>query len=621
MGLFALGCLLLPLAGALVLSLVRLPRRWQGLIGAGSILLALLAALGMVLAGGGPGANPFGANGALRGPGVDLHLGTWAATGSLTIPLGLWVDGLSAVFALVITGVGLLIHVYSLAYMGAEADADYGRYFAGMNFFVGAMLLLVLADSFPLLLVGWAGVGFASYLLIGFWYQRPAAVIAARKAFILNTVGDVALVLAIALLAASVGHLDFAGVLGDQGAAALAAHGGATTWIGLLLFLAAAAKSAQLPLQSWLSDAMEGPTPVSALIHAATMVTAGVYLIARCHAVYAASPTAAAWAGDLGALTALGAATVGVFAYDIKRLLAYSTMSQVGYMISGVAFGAIAAGVSHVVTHAFFKALLFMAVGLVMHALGDERDMRRLGGLSRHLPLARWGFLAGALALAGIPPFAGFWSKDAVMGGLLHGGDLFAYVLLALAALLTPFYIFRAYYLTFGGEYRGQAAVHADASPSMNWPTVVLGVLAVIGGGFAVLLQTAWGTRIDATSMIISTVLALIGWGAAWAIYRSGEAAADIWASSRLGDIARAEFGWESLWHGVLVGPAHALGAWLLVGWEGRAWPAAQAAITGTAEALGRGLSLWQSGLVRRYALSMFCGAALALVWALARAH
>ena len=596
-----------------------LPRRLAGPVGAGSVLLALLAAIGMALSGGGPGAFPFGAHGALVG-GTDVHLATWAVAGGLRIPLGLWVDGLSAVFALVITGVGFLIHVYSLAYMSAESDVDYARYFAGMNFFVGAMLLLVLASSFPLLLIGWAGVGFASYLLIGFWYQRPAAVVAARKAFILNTVGDVALVLCIAVLAATLGHVDFRGVLGPAGVAALAAHARAATWIGLLLFLAAAAKSAQLPLQSWLSDAMEGPTPVSALIHAATMVTAGVYLIARCHAIFAASPAAAAWAGDLGALTALGAATVGVFAYDLKRLLAYSTMSQVGYMIAGVAFGAIAAGVSHVVMHAFFKALLFMAVGLVMHAVGDERDMRRYGGLAKPLPLARWAFLVGALALAGIPPFAGFWSKDAVMGALLQGGQIFAYILLALAALLTPFYIFRAYYLTFGGTYRGAGQVHPHAAASTSWPTAVLAVLAVVGGVLAVLLQHAWGLHLDVASMGISTVLALIGWGAAWSRYRQGDPAADAWTAGRLGALARAEYGWEALWQGALVAPAHALGARWLEGWEGQAWPAAQSAVASAAGALGRGLSLWQSGLVRRYALSMFCGAALVLIWALLRA-
>jgi NADH-quinone oxidoreductase subunit L len=589
------------------------------LVGVGSILLAFLCALGFALQGGVLGRDPVGSAGALP-TGADLVLAHWAVVGQLSIPLGLWVDGLSAVFALVITGVGLLIHVYSLAYMGGETEADYGRYFSGMNLFVAAMLLLVLADSFPLLLVGWAGVGFASYLLIGFWYQRPEAVLAARKAFVLNAVGDVALILAIALLVSATGRADFAGTLAG-GAPALAGHGGAATWIGLLLFVAAAAKSAQLPLHAWLSDAMEGPTPVSALIHAATMVTAGVYLIARCQAVYAASASAGEWAAVLGALTAFGAATVGAASYDIKRLLAYSTMSQIGYMVAGVAAGAVAAGVSHVVMHAFLKALLFMCVGLVMHAVADERDMRRYGGLGRHLPLARWGFLAGALALAGIPPFAGFWSKDAIMGALLAAGNWLPYTLLALAALLTPFYIFRAYYLTFAGSYRGGVPPHAPRALSLAWPTAALAVLSVAGGALAVWLQSAWGTGLDWTSMGVSTALAAIGWVVAWRLYRGGELAADAWAAGRLGSLLRSEYGWEALWRRALIGPAHAVAAWCLQAWEGRAWPAAQQAVVAAAQGAGGWLSAWQSGLVRRYALTMFWGAALvlAVTFALAR--
>ncbi len=613
MGIFATVALAAPLVGALLLSLLRLPRQAQGLTGTGSILVAFAAALGLALTGFGPAPG--------HGGGTDLVLGTWAVAASLHVPLGLWLDGLTTVFVLVITGVGLLIHVYSLAYMAGEDRADYGRYFAGMNLFVGAMLLLVLADSLPLLAVGWAGVGLASYLLIGFWYQRPAAVVAARKAFILNTVGDVGLVLAIAVLFGTTGRMDFQHLLGSSGRQALAAHPGAAVAAGLLLFLAAAAKSAQLPLQSWLSDAMEGPTPVSALIHAATMVTAGVYLIARMQVVFQAAPVAAAWAGDLGALTAFGAATVGAVSYDIKRLLAYSTMSQIGYMIAGVSFGYVAAGVSHVVTHAFFKALLFMCVGLVMHALGDERDMRQYGGLARALPLARWGFLAGVLALSGIPPFAGFWSKDAILGDLLRGGHPLAWVLLALAALLTPFYAFRAYYLTFGGERRGKQAVHGGAAVSLRWPTVVLAVLAVVGGVAAVALQHAWGQGLDGTSMVLSTVLALVGWGAAWGLYRNGDAAADRWTAGVLAGVVRAEYGWEGFWQKGLVNPVHALAAGLGQAWEGVSWQRAQGSVAAVATAGGRALGLWQSGVVRRYAVSMSCGVALILIWVLAFAH
>ena len=609
-GLFALICLLLPVAGALALSLLRLPRRLAGLFGAGSILLAFAAALIVALSHGlgtGPAARP-----------VDYVLGTWVAAGSLRVPLGLWVDGLSTVFILVITGVGFLIHVYSLAYMAGEDDRDYGRYFAGMNLFVAAMLLLVLADSYPLMLVGWAGVGFASYLLIGFWYQRPEAVAAARKAFVLNTVGDAALILAVAVLALAVGHVSFHGLFVAGAGRALGRSPSAAAWVGLLLFLAAAAKSAQFPLQSWLSDAMEGPTPVSALIHAATMVTAGVYLIARSHPLFVQAPGAAATAGDLGAATALLAAGAAVAGYDLKRVLAYSTMSQVGYMIAGVSFGALAAGVSHVVTHAFFKALLFMAAGIVMHATADERDMRRYGGLAEVVPIARWGFLIGALALSGIFPFAGFWSKDAVMGALMSRAP-FAYALLAAAALLTPFYIFRAYYLTFGGRYRGKGQPHRGVPVSMAWPTWVLAVLAVAGGALALGLQSAWGTRFDLLSAVVSTVLAVAGWGAAWALYHERGLAADGWAEGAWALFLRREYGWDALWQAVLVRPAHALAGWARGVWEGEALPEGPQAVAGAARGLARVLSAWQSGQVRRYALSMFCGLAVLLAYALVR--
>jgi NADH-quinone oxidoreductase subunit L len=609
-GPLALVCLLLPVAGALSLSLLRLPKRLQGMVGAGSVLLAFVAALLVALihgVGRAPGARP-----------VNDVFGTWVAAGGLHVPLGLWVDGLSTVFALVITGVGFLIHVYSLSYMAAEDEAAYGRYFAGMNLFVAAMLLLVLADSYPLMLIGWAGVGFASYLLIGFWYQRPEAVAAARKAFVLNAVGDAAFVLAIAVLALAVGHVGFRGLFLQGGARALGRMPSAAMGVGLLLFVAAAAKSAQFPLQSWLADAMEGPTPVSALIHAATMVTAGVYLIARSSALFAAAPGAAATAGDLGAVTALLAAGAAVAAYDLKRVLAYSTMSQVGYMVAGVSFGAIAAGVSHVVMHAFFKALLFMAAGMVMHATADERDMRRYGGLAEVLPLARWAFLVGALALAGIVPFAGFWSKDAIMGALLTRAP-FAYVLLAAAAVLTPFYIFRAYYLTFAGRYRGKGKPHGAIPASMAWPTWVLAVLAVVGGAFALGLQARWGTSFDVLSAVISTVLALIGWGAAWALYHERGIAADRWAEAGWAAFLRREYGWEGLWQALLVRPSHALARWMRDLWEGDALPELPQAVVAAARGLQRGLSAWQSGAVRLYAVSMFWGLALLLAYALVR--
>lgn len=611
MGVLALVSLVLPLLGGFVLGLVPSSRTMAGGIGAGTVAAAFVAAVAVAFMGG--IAFPWGSGGALTA-GRDWVFGQWATVGPLHIPLGLWIDGLSTVFALVITGVGLLIVVYSLSYMAGEQERDYRRYFAGMDLFIGAMLLLVLADNFVLMLIGWAGVGFASYLLIGFWYDRPVAVVAARKAFILNTVGDVALILAIADIALRTGSVRFAQVLGAGSPLSSGA-----VWIGVLLFIAAAAKSAQFPLQSWLSDAMEGPTPVSALIHAATMVTAGVYLIARCALIYQSSPVAAEIAGNLAAFTALGAAIAAVAAYDLKRGLAYSTMSQVGYMISGVAFGALAAGVSHVITHAFFKALLFMSAGIVMHATGDERDIRRYGGLGKHLPLARMAFLVGALALAGIPPFAGFWSKDAVMGALLSSGHIVAYLLLAAAALITPFYAFRLYYLTFGGQRRSSVPLHTAVPLSMRWPTATLAVLAIVGGGFAVALQRSWGSGLDLQSMAISVVLALIGWGLAYRLYHAGDLAADRWLPEPIGAILRSEYGWEALWQRAIVDPAHALGAWVVAGWDGSAWPSAEGALAALASLGSQGVRVWQSGLVRRYALTMLWGAALLLLWAMIR--
>lgn len=624
MGIFGLLTLLCPLLGALVLGLAPWRRRTAGLIGFGSIVLSLAAAVAMALTAGNVGRSPIevGMEGVVR-VGHNWVIATWVAAGSVQIPIGLWIDGLSVIFALVITGVGLLITIYSLGYMAGENDFDYRRYFAGIDLFIAAMLLLVLADNYVLLLVGWAGVGFASYLLIGFWYQRPAAVAAARKAFILNTVGDVALILAVAIMMVRVGNANFAGILGPNPHPSQLPGpfwtSSAVTWVGLLLFVAAAAKSAQFPLQSWLSDAMEGPTPVSALIHAATMVTAGVYLIARSGAIFAASPLASGVAGDLAALTALGAALAAVAAYDLKRALAYSTMSQVGYMISAVAFGAVAAGVSHVITHAFFKALLFLSAGIVMHATADERDMRRYGGLGKHLPLARLAFLVGVLALAGIPPFAGFWSKDAVLGDLLAARHVVPYALLAAAAFVTPLYAFRMYYLTFGGERRSDIELHTAVATSMRWPTWILAVLATGGGAFAVWLQQSWGSGWHWSSMAVSIVLALAGWGLAFRLYGRGDLAADGWMSGRLGAVLRSEYGWDDLGRAVIVEPAHGLGNWLVSAWEEAAWPRAETAVAGLV-GLGAGaVRIWQSGLVRRYALTMVWGAAVLLVWAIVR--
>ena len=363
---------------------------------------------------------------------------------------GLLMDPLALLWTLIITGVGFLIHVYSIGYM--DGDNAFARFFAYMNFFVFAMLTLVLSDNFVGLLVGWGLVGLASYFLIGFWFFKPSAVAAARKAFVINVAGDVGIMFAIFAIFASVHSLSFADAFAYAGSYS-------TTWlfiICLCLFIGAAAKSAQIPLHTWLPDAMEGPTPVSALIHAATMVTAGVYLVARCAPLWSQNQDAQVLVGTIGGLTALLGAILGCAQWDIKRILAYSTMSQIGYMIMGVGVGAYEGGVAHFFTHAFFKAQLFLASGIIIHALHDEQDVRRMGGLLKKLPFAFVAIATGVLAISGIPGFSGFFSKDQVIYGALAHGYPWLYVLGILTAGITAYYMCRLLFVTFLGSYRGQ---------------------------------------------------------------------------------------------------------------------------------------------------------------------
>jgi NADH-quinone oxidoreductase subunit L len=362
---------------------------------------------------------------------------------------GLLLDPLSLLWTLVITGVGFLIHFYSMGYM--DGDRAYARFFAYMNFFVFAMLTLVLSDNFVGLLIGWGLVGLASYFLIGFWFERPTAVAAARKAFVINVAGDVGIMFAIFLIVVNVHSIGF----GDAFAATGTMSSSLLLAICIGLFIGAAAKSAQIPFHTWLPDAMEGPTPVSALIHAATMVTAGVYLVARCAPFWSANSDAQMLVGTIGGLTAIVGAILGCAQWDIKRILAYSTMSQIGYMIMGVGVGAYAGGVAHFFTHAFFKAQLFLAAGLIIHALSNEQDVRRMGGLYKRMPFAFWAILTGVLSICGIPPLSGFFSKDQVIYGALQHGHPWLYAVGIVTAGLTAYYMFRLLFVTFFGEYRG----------------------------------------------------------------------------------------------------------------------------------------------------------------------
>jgi NADH-quinone oxidoreductase subunit L len=410
------------------------------------------------------------------------HYFDFIRVGSLHIPFAFQIDQLSTLFLLIITGVGFLIHLYSTAYMHEESSEHFGRYFAYLNLFVFSMLLLVMGANFVIMFIGWEGVGLCSYLLIGYWFKNLDYTRAAKKAFVMNRIGDLGFLLAVFWLLAKVGSTDFTTVFTAASLAKLNATD--ITGITLLLFLGATGKSAQIPLYTWLPDAMAGPTPVSALIHAATMVTAGIYMITRSHALFELAHLTNGIIAVVGAATALLAATIALRQNDIKKVLAYSTVSQLGYMFLALGTGSYVAAVFHVMTHAFFKALLFLGSGSVIHAVGGEQDIRRMGGLRKALPITYLTFLIGCLAIAGIPPLSGFFSKDAILLGAFMQ-DKFLYIVGVITAGLTAFYMFRLLFITFSGSFRGTAEQehHLHESPwAMTLPLIVLAVLSVIGG-------------------------------------------------------------------------------------------------------------------------------------------
>jgi NADH-quinone oxidoreductase subunit L len=559
----------------------------------------------------------------------------WFVSGDLRVAFDLRLDPLSATLALVVTGVGALIHLYSVGYMAA--DARKGTYFAWLNLFAASMLTLVLAQSFLVMFLGWEGVGLCSYLLIGFWFTRPDVPPAAKKAFIANRIGDVGFLIAMFLIFATFRSLDFDQVFGRAGSVA----GAAATGIALLLFLACTGKSAQIPLYVWLPDAMAGPTPVSALIHAATMVTAGVFLVARTHVLFEVSTAAAATVVVIGALTALLAAVIAIGQDDIKRILAYSTVSQLGYMFIGVGLGPIgyAAGIFHLVTHAFFKAQLFLGAGSVMHGNDDSVDIKELGDLRRAMPLTFVTTMAAWLAIIGFPLTAGFYSKDQILGAAFeHGGvGMLAWVIGVLTAALTGFYMSRLVFLTFFGERRWPEGRHPHESPPvMTVPLLVLGLLALVGG-FALstfsgaggriqrFLQPVLGRPPEAGSAtlsafwlsVIATVLAFSGAGVAWYLYGSGRVQ---WLALR----ERFAAAWRLLSGKLYVDELYELFTVRL----GRALtgflagPVDQGIIDGAVNGLAgavssganRGRRL-QTGLVRTYAVGVLGGAVLLLAF------
>jgi NADH-quinone oxidoreductase subunit L len=462
--------------------------RLLGIIGSGSVGLSFVLASILF-------ATMLGLHPEERKHVVELFTWISAFTGtssSLSVSVAFQIDQLSILMTLIVTGVGFLIHVYSIGYM--RGDPGYWRFFAYLNLFIFAMLNLVLADNFLLMFLGWEGVGLCSYLLIGFWHDRkfetggykPGTATtsdAAKKAFIVNRIGDFGFLLAMFLIFVHFGSLNFDAVFGR--AAVLSEGNNAMLWIGLLLFLGATGKSAQIPLFVWLPDAMAGPTPVSALIHAATMVTAGVYMVARCSVLYALAPAALQVMAVVGAVTALMAATIGLVQNDIKKVLAYSTVSQLGYMFLGMGVAAFSAGIFHVLTHAFFKALLFLGSGAVIHAMHDEQDIQKMGGLKHYMPTTYKTFLVGAIAIAGIPPFAGFFSKDEILWKAFSSehGSVVLWAVGVIGAALTAFYMFRLVSLTFEGEKRYGADVHPHEAPkTMTVPLIILAFLSIVGG-------------------------------------------------------------------------------------------------------------------------------------------
>jgi NADH-quinone oxidoreductase subunit L len=614
-------CLASPLAGSLAITLLgtRISRRGAGWLSTASVFLGFAGAVWSF----------FGLRAHGSEHGVISTAWTWLQSGSFKAGLEVLVDPLSTMMMLIVSGVGGLIVLYSVGYM--EGDDEERRYFAYMSLFVFSMLLLVEGGNLLLLLAGWGLVGLSSYLLIGFWHDRPTAVAAAKKAFVMNAFGDATMALAFFVLIFHSHSLSYASSFATAG------HLSQTTvdLVALGLLGGAAAKSAQIPLHTWLPDAMEGPTPVSALIHAATMVTAGVYLIARTHPIFEQARTIELIGAGLGAVTLLFAGLVALVQTDIKRVIAYSTMSQIGYMFLGAGIGAYANGMFHLMTHAFFKALLFMAAGLVIHALGGEQDIRNMGGVGKAMPLTRWAFLAGALALVGLPPFSGFFSKDSIIAASLHAhwyGVVLAVVALA-GAFLTGLYTFRLYFLVFPGQPSAFVREHhhthgrGEGPRTMVLPVGILALLAVVGGWiqFAPLWTplTRWlepaartlgvaepASWQEAVASALAVGLGLLGAYVAYAVYGQRRVAVP-----QLPAVQRAlehKLYFDEAYDALFFRPAAQLAAWM------RRVPEEEYVLAGgddlgqIALDTGRGLRRVQTGLLRTYVF--FLGTGMAII-------
>jgi len=570
----------------------------------------------------------------------------WIAISGFQVNFDFTVDHLTLIMLGVVTGVGFLIHLYSAGYMAHEEG--YWRFFAYLNLFMFFMSVLVLASSFLLLFVGWEGVGLASYLLIGFYFKKDSASDAGKKAFIVNRIGDFGFLLAMFLLVAHFGNLNFTDVF-----ATITQHpewhGGFLTAIALLLVLGATGKSAQIPLYIWLPDAMEGPTPVSALIHAATMVTAGIYMVARCHTLFDRSTTALIVVAIIGAATAIVAASIGMVQHDIKRVLAYSTVSQLGYMFLACGVGAYAAGIFHLLTHAFFKALLFLAAGSVIHALSGEQDMRNMGGLRKRIPVTFWTMTSGVFAIAGIWPFAGFFSKDEILYQTFISDNPIAKLLWLVGLVtagMTAFYMFRLWFKTFFGEERFEEAAHdahghdshdshshgVHESPwTMLLPLVILGILSLVGGwghvafgkfldpvfGTAPEAATAAGSGLELTLAAVSLIVVAIGFFFAWLFYykKPGTAGALALKVKPLYSLIENKYWVDEIYGALIVTPLLMFTRLILAGLIDTGLVNGSGALAGaTTRGLSTITSRVQSGNIRSYAGWLALGAAAILV-------
>jgi NADH-quinone oxidoreductase subunit L len=563
---------------------------------------------------------------------VVVTLWKWFSVGSFQVPFAFQIDQLSAVMLLVVTGVGLLIFIYSKGYM--RGDPGYYRFFAYMSLFAFSMLLLVLANNYLLLYFGWEAVGLCSYYLIGFYYHKPEAAAAGKKAFIVNRIGDFGFGLGVMLIFVTFGTLDYVGVF-QQVTAGAAGHG-ILMGIALLLFMGAMGKSAQFPLHVWLPDAMEGPTPVSALIHAATMVTAGVYLVARSSVIFASAPGALLVVGAIGTFTAIFAAVIGICQKDIKKVLAYSTVSQLGYMFMALGVGAWAVAIFHLMTHAFFKALLFLGAGSVIHSLGGEQDMGKMGGLAKRIPATYYTLVAGALALSGIFPFAGFWSKDEVLGTVWRDGKYLFWVVGLIAAFITAFYTFRMIFMTFFGKSRvdEETEKHVHESPwSMIVPLIALAVASLLGGFLGLpgklgvlqrFLEPVFApanailgieehglAALDYALMVVSLIVAMLGIVLAWYVYVRRSADLPELLGARLRPVYKVvynKFYVDEFYAATVVRLTVDGSRWV---WHAFDEKVIDGAVHGTAwlwQAAGRGVRPLQTGKVQNYLLGMFIG-------------